>query len=65
MRSALQTAALVLVGVVVGGGVAYLVQADRVSAQTVDVLILAIGIPLVAALVVMGVRAIRGADTND
>ena len=64
MRPALETAALVLVGVLAGTGVAVLVQSGRVSAQTVEAAILVVGVPLVAALVAMGVRAVLG-DTND
>lgn len=67
MRSALETAALVLTGALLGVGLAYLVQSGRASAQTVDAGILLIGVPLVVALIAIGVRAIRGAhdDTND
>ena len=59
MRLSLELAALTLVGAVLGGGLAWLVNTGRVSAATVGLLILVVGVPLLVASIWMVVRAAR------
>ena len=58
-RAVVEAGMLLLVGGVLAGALAWLVNSGRVEADTVGVILLAVGVPLLAAVVWIGIRAAR------